>query len=177
MVNTKIKHAQRRALEAWLCDTPELAVLIDPFAQRVQRPQAPTVADTYYSGKQKQHTHKSQVTVDEMTGLFVDVSERVPGPTADITRLERLPAGVGVLGDVAYVGIAQVHPTGEAACPRRTPRGQPCPPEDLAFHTAFARRRIYVEHAIGCTLRFPALPLGSLHGGKGLFTPLPYSEW
>jgi hypothetical protein len=154
---------QRRELEALLRDTPELAVLVDTFEQRVQRPKEPQVADTYYSGKKKQHTLKSQVAVDETTGLFVDVSESVPGPTADIKLLEqselleRLPEGVGALGDLAYVGIANVHPTGDAACPRRKPRGQPRPPADIAFNTAFARRRIYVEHAIGRARRFDAI--------------------
>jgi hypothetical protein len=154
---------QRRELDALLCDTPELAVLIDTFEQRVQRPQEPEVADTYYSGKKKQHTLKSQVAVDETSGLFVDVSESVPGPTADITLLkqsgllERLPDGVSAVGDLAYVGIDKLHPTGDAACPRRKPRGQPRPPEDVAFNTAFARRRIYVEHAIGRARRFDAI--------------------
>jgi hypothetical protein len=154
---------QRRELDEVLAATPELAVLIDTFEQRVQRHKEPEQADRYYSGKKKQHTLKSQVAVDETTGLFVDVSESVPGPTADITLLkesqllERLPEGVGALGDLAYVGIPKIHPTGDAASPRRKPRGQPRPPEDVTFNTAFSRRRIYVEHAIGRARRFEAI--------------------
>ncbi len=154
---------QRRELDEVLAATPELAVLIDTFEQRVQRHKEPEQADRYYSGKKKQHTLKSQVAVDETTGLFVDVSESVPGPTADITLLkesqllERLPEGVGALGDLAYVGIPKIHPTGDAASPRRKPRGQPRPPQDVTFNTAFSRRRIYVEHAIGRARRFEAI--------------------
>ena len=153
----------RRTLDELLGETPELAVIIDTFEQRVQRHRDPQTADKYYSGKKKQHTLKSQVAIDECTGLFVDVSASVPGPTADITLLkqsqllERLPPGVGALGDLGYVGIDKLHPTGNAAAPRRKPRSQPRPPEDIAFNTAFSRRRIAVEHAIGRARCFVSL--------------------
>src|SRR3712207_5778008 len=66
---------RRRTLDALLVDTPELAVVIDTFEQRVQRHKDRQVADQHYSGKKKQHTLKSQVAVDEETGQVVDVAE------------------------------------------------------------------------------------------------------
>lgn len=96
---------RRKSLDALLKDTPELAVVIDSFEQRVQRPRDKKQADGVYSGKQKQHTLKLQIAVDEERGAVCDVSESVAGPTADITLLkqsgvlERLPEGVGGLGD------------------------------------------------------------------------------
>ncbi|MCB0122099.1 MAG: transposase family protein [Caldilineaceae bacterium] len=154
---------QRRELDELLLETPALAVIIDTFEQRVQRHKDPKIADTYYSGKKKQHTLKSQVAIDEVSGLFVDVSESMLGPTADMTvlkqsqLLERLPAGVGAIGDLGYIGIDKLHPTGNAASPRRKPCGHDRPPEDIAFNTAFSRRRIDVEHAINRARRFEAL--------------------
>jgi hypothetical protein len=159
----------RRTLDALLADTPELAVIIDTFEQPVQRPRDRSEADTYYSGKKKQHTHKTQVAVDEMTGHIVDVSATVRGPTADLTLLkqsrllERLPADVGSLGDLAYVGIAGLHPQGLGATPRRKPRGKPRPPEDVAYNQAFARRRIVVEHSIGRLRCYQALTQRDRH--------------
>jgi hypothetical protein len=153
----------RRTLDVLLADTPDLAVIIDTFEQAVQRPTTPTEADTYYSGKKKQHTHKTQVAVDETTGRVVDVSATVPGPTADLTLLtvsgllDRLPTGVGGLGDLAYVGMAALHPEGLGATPRRKPRGKPRPPEDVLYNRAFARRRIKVEHTIGRMRCFQAV--------------------
>jgi hypothetical protein len=91
----------RRTLDALLAGTPELAVIIDTFEQPVQRPKARAEADMYYSGKKKQHTHKTQIAVDETTGQIVDVSATVRGPIADLTLLKqsgllaRLPPGVG----------------------------------------------------------------------------------
>ena len=142
-------------LDKLLAETPELGVLIDSFEQRVQRPQQRAEADSYYSGKKKQHTLKNQVTVDEYSGEIVDIAESVRGPTHDMTLLRhsdllnRLPPGVGALGDLAYTGIDKLHPQGLGAAPRKKPRGQERPPEDVAFNTAFARRRIVAENTIG----------------------------
>ena len=68
---------QRRQLADLLKETPELAVVIDSFEQRVQRPRTRSEADPYYSGKKKQHTLKSQIAVDEITGAIVDVADSV----------------------------------------------------------------------------------------------------
>lgn len=154
---------QRRTLDDLLQDTPELAVVIDSFEQRVQRPRDRDEADGYYSGKKKQHTLKSQVAVDETTGQVVDVADSVRGPTADLKLLEQsqlldqLPPGVGGIGDLAYVGIDKLHPDGLGAAPRRKPRGKPRPAADMAYNTAFSRRRIIVENTIGRMRRYQSI--------------------
>lgn len=162
---------RRKRLPALLADTPGLAVVIDTFEQRTHRPRRRQRA--YYSGKKKAHTLKSQVGVDEVSGRFVDVSDSVPGPWADIKLLKRsrllkrLPTGVGGIGDLAYVGIADLHPAGLGAAPRRKPRGQDRPPEDRLYNRAFSRRRIIVEHAIGRLRRFRAVSHVNRHRRKG----------
>lgn len=154
---------RRRQLADVLKDTPDLAVIIDTFEQRIQRPPERTEADSYYSGKKKQHTLKSQVVVDEESGEIVDVAESVRGPTADLTVLkqsqlmDRLPKEVGAIGDLAYVGIKDLHPQGLGATPRRKPRGKARPAEDIAYNQAFARRRIKVENSIGRMRRYQCL--------------------
>jgi len=168
---------RRASLDVLLTQTPELAVIVDSFEQRVQRPRKKMgsgsgsgsgsgeerVKDSHYSGKKKQHTLKSQVSVDEETGQIVDVSDSVPGPMADRRLLQesqvlqRLPEGVGVLGDLAYLGLDKEHPGGLGATPRRKPRGKERPEEDKAFNHAFARRRIQVEHSIGRLRRYDSL--------------------
>jgi hypothetical protein len=153
--------AKRKRLPTLLKDTPGLAVVIDSFEQRTQRPKRRQRA--YYSGKKKAHTLKSQVAVDEESGAIVDVSDSVPGPWADIKLLrasrlmKRLPKGVGGIGALGYVGIGELHPTGSGAAPRRKPRGKDRPPEDRKYNRAFSRRRIVVEHAIGRLRRFRAV--------------------
>jgi DDE superfamily endonuclease/Helix-turn-helix of DDE superfamily endonuclease len=160
---------KRPDLDTLLADTPALAVLVDTFEQRVQRHKDRATADTYYSGKKKQHTLKTQIAIDERDGRIVDLPPSCRGPTADLTLLKdsgllaRLPRDVGVLGDLAYVGIADRHPQGLAATPRRKPRGQPRPAADIAFNTAFARRRVRVEHAIGRLRTYQALSQTDRH--------------
>lgn len=163
--------AKRKRLPALLKDTPGLAVVIDSFEQRTQRPKRRQRA--YYSGKKKAHTLKSQVAVDEESGAIVDVSDSVPGPWADIKLLERsrlmkrVPKGVGGIGDLGYVGIGELHPTGAGAAPRRKPRGKDRPPEDRKYNRAFSRRRIVVEHAIGRLRRFRAVAHVNRHQRRG----------
>jgi DDE superfamily endonuclease/Helix-turn-helix of DDE superfamily endonuclease len=154
---------RRRSLDSLLADTPELAVVIDSFEQKIQRPKDTAKRDGCYSGKKKTHTLKSQVAVDEDTGTIVDVSESVPGPTADLKLLaqskllERLPEGVGGLGDAAYQGIAKLHP--RCAAPRKKPWGKnkPRPPEDRLYNHAFSCRRIVVENSINRLRRYQCL--------------------
>jgi DDE superfamily endonuclease len=162
----------RKELDVLLKETPELAVIIDTFEQKVQRCKDPKQADKHFSGKKKQHTLKPQVAVDEYDGTLCDVSESVVGPTADLTLLkqsgllERLPKGVGALGDLAYVGIAEAHPQGLGATPRRKPRGKERPPEDVCAGSAFSKRRIKVEHTIGRMRRYQSLAQTDRHHRK-----------
>jgi hypothetical protein len=162
---------RRKKLPTLLRDTPGLAVVIDTFEQRTHRPKRRPRA--YYSGKKKAHTLKTQVGVAEETGRVVDVSDTVPGPWADITLLKksrllkRLPEGVGGIGDLAYVGIADLHPAGLGAAPRRKPRGKDRPPEDRKYNRAFSRRRIVVEHTIGRLRRFRSVSHVNRHRRKG----------
>jgi hypothetical protein len=162
---------RRKNLSTLLKDTPDVAVVIDTFEQAVQRPGKRQ--KRFYSGKKKRHTVKSQVAVDEETGAIVDVARSVPGPTADIKVLEksellkRLPKGVGAMGDLAYVGIADLHPQGLGATGRRKPRGRPRSLADRRYNKAFSRRRIVVEHGIGRLRRFQALTHTDRHFRKG----------
>jgi hypothetical protein len=161
----------RAPLPALLKGTPELAVIVDTFEQRTQRPKRRQRA--YYSGKKKAHTLKSQVAVDE-DGRVVDVAKSQPGPMADLKVFRRsglagrlARAKVGVLGDLAYLGIDGLVKGLRGASPRRKPRGKARPEEDKRYNRAFARRRVKVEHGIGRLRRFQALPQVNRHGRQG----------
>jgi len=158
---------RRPDLADLLAELPELAVIVDTFEQRVQRPRVRAEADTYYSGKKKQHTLKTQVAIERASKKIVDIPPSVRGPTADLTLLkasglgERLADAVDLLGDLAYVGIGDLHPRG--ATPRRKPRGKPRPEADIVYNTEFARRRVPVEHTIGRLRAYQALTQTDRH--------------
>jgi hypothetical protein len=163
--------ANRKPLPALLKGTPELAVIVDTFEQRTQRPKRRQRA--WYSGKKKAHTLKSQVAVDE-DGRIVDVGESRPGRWADLKVFKRsglagrlARAKVGALGDLAYVGLEEAAAGLAGATPRRKPRGKERPPEDKRYNRAFARRRIKVEHGIGRLRRYQALSAVNRHGRDG----------
>src|SRR5262245_35288990 len=144
---------KRKPLPALLKGTPELAVLVDTFEQRTQRPRRRQRA--YYSGKERAHTLKSQVAVDE-DGRIVDVGASRPGPWADLKVLRRsglagrlARAKVGALGDLAYLGIDGLVKGLRGASPGRKPRGKGRPREDRRDKRASARRRVQVAHGHG----------------------------
>lgn len=148
----------RRQLPDLLRDIPELTVIVASFEQRVQRPPS---AASHYSGKKKQHSLKSQLAVDSNTGRIVEVSQSVPGPTADIKLLEasglltRLPDEVGLGGDLAYLKLAKLRRHGFS--PRRKPRGRERPAADVVYNRAFSQFRIVVEQTIGQVRRFQSV--------------------
>jgi len=158
---------RRRQWSELLHMIPELSVVVDSFEQAVQRPQEQDQADGYYSGKQKRHTLKSQVTVDAHTGYIGEVSESVPGPTADIKLLEdsglleRLPDEVGIGGDLAYLKLAKLRQKGFS--PRRKPHGKPRPIQDVVFNRVFSHFRIIVKHTINRMRRFQAISQADRH--------------
>ena len=149
---------RRRQLSELLDEMPELMVIVDSFEQRVQRP---VDDDSPYSGKKKQHTLKSQIAVDGNTGRIVDISDSVAGPTADIRLLEesrllrRLPDEIGVAGDLASLNLAKLRRMGFA--PRRKPRNQERPPDDVLYNRAFSQFRIIIQQTIGQLRRFQSI--------------------
>ncbi|MBC8098959.1 MAG: transposase family protein [Armatimonadetes bacterium] len=153
---------RRRGLPQLLQDMPELTVVVDTFEQRVQRPQSAAEQNEWYSGKQRTHTIKSQVTVEQQTGRIVHVSASVQGRSSALTLLrtcgvlEQLPKTVGVLGDTGYQGIAKLHPLGHS--PRKRHNGRRVLTEDdRAYNRAFAQERIVVEMSLNRVRRYQAL--------------------
>ena len=152
---------RRLSLSALLTDVPELAVVVDSFEQRVQRPKHAADRDGWYSGKKRQHTVKSQVVVDSESGQVREVSDSVPGRVSDITllkqsgALERVPQDEGMMGDAAYQGIQQLHPGGVS--PHKKPHKRDLTAEQIAYNHAFSQRRIIVEMTINRLRRYQSL--------------------
>jgi hypothetical protein len=145
------------------------STLVDTFEQRVQRPTDPDEQRRYYSGKKKAHTLKTQVVVQPKSGLFIDVSESVCGPTNDHTLVResgvrgRLPSDTALGGDLCYMGKVKEPGDMEVATPRRKPRGKERPQEDVTYNKAFSQVRVEVEHSIGRAKRYQALSQQDRH--------------
>jgi DDE superfamily endonuclease/Helix-turn-helix of DDE superfamily endonuclease len=154
---------RRRKLPDLVKDIPELAVVVDTFEQAVQRPKDPAERAAWYSGKQRCHTIKTQVSVDENTGWLVDVSDSVEGRSSDITLLRqtgllsRLPPDIACMGDTAYQGITKLHHLGFSPCKRLGKHAPPLSDDQIAYNHAFACRRIIVENTINRLRSFQSL--------------------
>lgn len=159
---------KRKDLPALAADTPGLGVLVDSFEQPTHRPTRGQ--RRYYSGKKKRHTLKSQLVVDEGTGKVADVSESVPGPTADVKLLKRskvlrkVKPGVAVVGDLAYVGAGKLKAGVVVVTPRRKPRGRRRSRADRRYNRGVSRRRIRVEHTIRRVRIFQSVTQVNRHG-------------
>ena len=157
-------HAARKRgynLEGIFEQIPGLAVIVDAFEQEIERPSKRQEADSYYSGKKKRHTMKSQVTVDAYTGEILDVAPSEPGRSQDkgcfnrSGTAERLPEDTAYMADLGYPGLEK--DLSLAAIPRKKPREKPRPEEDKDYNTMFASKRVIVEHTIGRIRSYQAL--------------------
>jgi len=154
---------RRKQLPDLLQDIPELGIIIDSFEQKIQKPRERAAADSYYSGKKKAHTLKSQIAVHPESGYIAHVSPSVHGRTADLTLLkdskllDDLPDELAVCGDKGYQGIAKLRTNGFS--PKRKPWGKdkPLPEADKAYNQAFSSHRIIVENSINRLRRYQAL--------------------
>ena len=129
---------------------------LDATEQPIQRPSSKKPRREYYSGKQKEHTIKHQIAVDE-TGKIRAVSPSYPGSVhdkrvCDIEDIEQvvIPRETEAIGDLGYQGSV-------LTVPNRKPRGATLSKEEKGYNRLHASVRIGVEHVIGKLKTFNAL--------------------
>jgi hypothetical protein len=122
-------------------------LIVDSTEQPRERPKDAEEQKEYYSGKQKEHTFKSQLITSSDGGEIIDVIAGVPGPSADVNLLRqqqpRLSEEQRYRGDKAYIGA-------ERTCtPHKKPKGKELSAEQIAENQEISGQRIFVEHLIG----------------------------
>ena len=136
--------------------------IIDATEQRVERPGDSDTQKTYYSGKKKAHTLKTQIVVNER-GRMRQVSDSVPGATHDLTLLRQsgvvaaLPRGVTANGDCGYRGMQNDFPDHSVALPYRPNAGEHLTPEEKLHNQIVSSVRIVVENTLAELKHFQAL--------------------
>ncbi len=119
---------------------------MDTWEQPIPRPQDNDEQEEYYSGKQKQHTRKTQVISLPKGTDIVDVVIGEKGPRNDGKLLEQtqaeLPEGLAFLGDKAYVGQRNT------TTPYKKPPGGTLTQAQKDFNKQVSQARVYVEHVI-----------------------------
>ena len=139
----QIFRVERRRIEA---EGEEIEKLFfDATEQPIQRPSSKKPRREYYSGKQKEHTIKHQIAVDE-TGKIQAVSPSYPGSvhdkrvcdTEDIEQVV-IPRETEAIGDLGYQGSV-------LTVPNKKSRGATLSKEEKVYNRLHASVPIGVEH-------------------------------
>lgn len=122
-------------------------LIVDSLEQARERPEDNEEQRSYYSGKKKQHTYKSQIVTLPEGEDIVDVIAGEKGPTSDIslfrTQESKFAPGQGFAGDKGYIGAENVQ------TPHKKPRGGDLTEQQKIENKDFSSsRRIFVEHVI-----------------------------
>lgn len=145
-------------------DMKEIA--IDATEQPCHRSQDYDTQKAHYSGKRKQHTLKTQITVSR-TGRIIDVSTTVPGSVHDKTlidlanTIEKIPQKTVQRMDSGYQGVMAEHPDSYIVLPHKKPKNQDLSSLAKELNRANSRRRVIVENVLSrikkfkiCTYRY-----------------------
>jgi hypothetical protein len=155
----------KELLEAY----PEIEeVLLDATEQSVPQPEDKTERKRRYSGKQQDHTIKTQIvaTRDRILHVFGGL----PGSVSDQTLLgasgviRSVPPSVTIRLDKGYEGTDKRHPDRDVAQPIKGQRNHKVTVLGRAYNYFLSTRRIYVEHHFARLQKFGIL--GDLYRGR-----------
>ena len=138
---------------------PEIKeVWVDATEQPIQRPSEKLARKQYYSGKQSEHTIKSQLLTTKT--LILHVSGNLPGSVSDSTVLagsgimHSIPEDVQVNLDRGYEGAEDRYPNNKIYKPKRAQRNHPLTLFEKLYNHLINKTRILVEHVIGRLKKF-----------------------
>lgn len=144
----KLMEAQPEIKEVW----------VDATEQPIQRPSEKLARKQYYSGKQSEHTIKTQMLTTQK--LILHLSGNVPGSVSDSTVLagsgvmHSIPADVRVNLDRGYEGAEDRYPNNKVYKAKRAQRNHPLTLFEKLYNHIINKTRILVEHVIGRVKKF-----------------------
>lgn len=158
-------HAKKRigTLKELLEAHPEFKdILVDATEQEVPKPKEKLTRKQRYSGKKKQHTLKSQVTVSHR--LVLHLSQHVPGSVHDFSLLRATGVVYSVQAqqrklrlDKGYEGIEDAYPEADIDKPKRAQRNREVNPLEKLYNRLLNSLRMPVEHTLAFLQKFNIL--------------------
>lgn len=158
-------HAKKRisTLKELLEVHPEFKeILVDATEQEVPKPKEKLARKQRYSGKKKQHTLKSQVTVSN--NLVLHLAKHVPGSVHDFSLLRATGVVYTVQAqkrklrlDKGYEGIEDAYPDADIAKPTRAQRNHTLNPLEKLLNQLLSNLRMPVEHTLAFLQKFTIL--------------------
>ncbi len=136
---------------------PELKAFIDATEQEIPRPGNKRRRKSYYSGKKKKHTVKTQIMANKK-GWILHKTNHDKGKKHDYDVFKekhpKIPAEVEAILDSGYQGVQKDFPEMKTRIPRKKQKGKPRSKEDKRFNRKLSRERVIVENTIGRTKKF-----------------------
>ena len=134
----------------------------DATEQQCFRSKDKKIQKNYYSGKSKQHTIKTQISVAS-TGRIVDVTSSYPGSVHDKTiidqekTIEKLDKRVPHRFDSGYQGVRTDHPEHNTILPTKKPKNGQLTDLQKELNKYNSKRRVVAEHALSRAKKFRIL--------------------
>jgi hypothetical protein len=162
--NTKTGQKRRRinTLQELIETYPELEeVLLDATEQSIPQPEDKRKRKLCYSGKQQDHTIKTQIVATKP--LILHVFGGLPGSVSDQTVLgasgvvRAVPPGVKIRLDKGYEGCDKRHPDRAVEQPVKGQRNHRVTALGRAYNYLLSTKRIYVEHHFARLQKFGIL--------------------
>jgi hypothetical protein len=131
--------------ELWQSSTEVELVVMDVMESQIERPKKRQ--KQFYSGKQRKHTLKTQLVIQQKTGRIVCLVNG-KGKTHDFKLFKNSGVKFGILmkviADKGYQGIAKIHQLSQT--PIKKKKGKKLTKEEKKYNRELNRLRITVEH-------------------------------
>ncbi|MEM3128818.1 MAG: transposase family protein, partial [Nitrososphaerales archaeon] len=136
---------------------PGFKAFIDASEQEIPRPKNKRRRKSYYSGKRKRHTVKTQYMVNG-DGLIIHRSNHQKGRKHDYAILKEnspsIPPEVERYVDLGYKGVQNDFPDAKWIIPVKKRRKRKLTRKERRYNRKVARKRVKVEHAISRVKKF-----------------------
>jgi hypothetical protein len=153
-------HQRLNDFGTFLQKYPDLKeVATDATEQQCYRSENYETQKKYYSGKTKQHSLKTQISVS-ITGRVLDVSETVPGSIHDKkladqeNTVRKFPERTVQRMDSGYQGMIKEHPEFYIVLPHKKPRKEELSPLAKELNRTHSKRRVIVENVLSRIKKF-----------------------
>jgi len=156
------KRRRINTLQELLEAYPEMEeVLLDATEQSIPQPEDKQKRKHAYSGKQQDHTLKTQIVATRT--LILHVFGGLPGSISDQTVLgasgvvRQVPPGVKIRLDKGYEGCDKRYPDKAVQQPVKGQRNHKVTVLGRAYNSLLSKKRIYVEHHFARLQKFGIL--------------------
>jgi hypothetical protein len=151
------------SFEELIIKHPDLRdVSTDATEQSSYRSQQYEVQKKYYSGKSKDHTIKTQISVSS-TGRVLDISKSYPGSVHDKTlideekTIDKFDKRIPQRFDSGYQGVKNEHPDHYIILPTKKPKGKELTALEKEHNKINSKRRVIAEHVFSRFKKFRVL--------------------